>query len=252
MNTHAPRQMALAALCLLTLEGAQAQATEESRFGLGLGVAYGQPAYREADTKASPVPYIIHETRWTSVVGPIYDIKAFSTPSLSLRLRSRYGFGEGYQADDSPYLTDMATRKRSFWLGGAAVWQTPFATVSADLLGDASRKSKGSRFSLAVERRFASGRFDLTPRLAVQGLDRRFVDYYYGVRTSEATSQRRAYTGQSTINTELALSIGYALAPGQRLMFDLSNTQLGAGITDSPLVQRSNLTSARLGYLYMF
>lgn len=252
MTLHAPQRIAFAALCLLTLQGARAQAPEESHFGLGLGAAYGQPAYREADTKVSPVPYILHETRWTSVVGPTYDVKAFSTPTVSLRLRSRYGFGEGYEADDSPYLKDMAKRKPSFWLGGAAVWQTTFATLSAELLGDGSRKSKGTRFSLAIERRFAFGRFDLTPRLAVQGLDHRYVDYYYGVRTDEATALRPAYAGRSATSTELALSIGYALAPGQRLMFDLSNTQLGAGITDSPLVRRANLTSARLGYLYMF
>lgn len=237
---------------LMALGTAQAQEPKESVFGLGVGVGYQRQPYRDFDDKASPIPYIVYENRWASVAGPTADLKLVSTSSLSLRLRAKYAFGEGYEADDSPYLVGMAERKASFWLGGAAVWRTDLATLSAELLGDGSGESKGSRFSLAIERRFSSGKFDFTPRLAVHRLDRKFVDYYYGVRAQEATALRPAYEGKSTTNVELALQVGYSLAPRQRLMLDVGRTQLGSGIKESPLVDRSNQMGARLGYLYMF
>lgn len=240
------------ALGLVALGAAQAQDSQGSVFGLGAGVGYQRQPYRDFDDKASPIPYLVYENRWVSVAGPAVDLKLYSTPSLSLRLRAKYAFGEGYEADDSPYLAGMAERKASLWLGGAAVWRTDLATVSAELLADASSESKGSRFSLALERRFAAGKFDFTPRLAVHRLDRKFVDYYYGVRAPEATARRPYYEGTSATNVELALQIGYALAPRQRLMLDVGRTQLGAGIQDSPLVDRSHQMGARLGYLYMF
>jgi hypothetical protein len=51
----------------------------------------------------------------------------------------------------------MDERKDGIWLGGAAVWRNDIANLSAELLGDASGNSKGSKFKLTVDRRFQAG-----------------------------------------------------------------------------------------------
>ncbi len=93
-------------------------------------------------------------------------------------------------------------------------------------------------------------RFPLT--VAAVSLDRKQVDYYYGVRAAEQRLGRPAYAGRSTLNTELGLRVNYRLAPQQLLSLDLAGTRLGSAIQDSPLVERGHETSLRLAYLYRF
>jgi len=163
--------------------GGQAGGTS---WGLGLGLGYERSAYRAFDDKARLLPVLMYESCWISVAGPGLDLKLLpETGPWSLRLRSRYGF-EGYEAKDSPQLAGMAERKGGVWLGGALGWQGGLGRVSAELLGDASGHSKGRQLRLQWERRHAFGRVDLTPRVAAVSLDRRYVDYYYGVRAGEA------------------------------------------------------------------
>ena len=132
------------------------------------------------------------------------------------------------------------------------MWRTPAADLSAELLGDASGHSKGNRFKIMAERRFQAGAFDLSPRVAAIRLDRKYVDYYYGVKAAEVQASRPFYSGEATVNLEAGLRIGYTLAPKQNLFLDLSATRLGAGIKDSPIVERSTQTGLRIGYLYRF
>jgi len=240
------------ALGLLTLFPAQAEEErQDSQWGLGLVTLYDRKPYRNFDNKAKALPFIFYESRWVSLIGPTLDLKLLSTDSLTFSARLHYA-GDGYEPGDSPDLAGMAERKASFWVGGASSLTTELATVSVELLGDASRKSKGKRASLSIEREFKAGDFDFTPRLAIHRFDSKYVDYYYGVRAEESTSTRGAYLGTSTTNVEAGLRIGYSLAPRHKLSLDLGTTRLGASIKDSPLVERSRQDGVRLGYLYFF
>jgi outer membrane protein len=222
-----------------------------TQWGIGIGASFERKPYRAFDDKAQVLPLIFFVNRYVSVLGPGVDVHLPSAGPVSLRLRARYA-GDGYEADDSPYLFGMDERKASFWLGGAAVWRSDVGALTAELLTDASGHSNGNRFKLQLERRFTTGAFGLTPRVAAQRLDKKYVDYYYGVRASEARPDRARYTGQSAVNMELGLRVDYAVAPKQDLFVDFSATRLGSGIKDSPLVDRSSSSTVRVGYLYRF
>ena len=240
------------ALGLLTLFSAQADEEQQgSQWGLGLVTLYDRKPYRSFDNKAKVLPFVFYDSRWVSLIGPTLDLKLLSTDSLSFSARLHYA-GDGYEPGDSPYLAGMDERKSSFWVGGASSLNTDLATLSVELLGDASSKSKGKRASLSIEREFKAGDFDFTPRLALHRFDGKYVDYYYGVRADESTSTRPYYPGKSTTNVEAGVRIGYSLAPRHKLSLDLNTTRLGAGIKDSPLVERSRQDGVRFGYLYLF
>ena len=240
------------ALGLLTLFSAQADEERQgSQWGLGLVTLYDRKPYRSFDNKAKVLPFVFYESRWVSLIGPTLDLKLVSTDSLSFSARLHYA-GDGYEADDSPYLAGMAERKESFWVGGASSLNTELATLSVELLGDASRKSKGKRASLSIEREFKAGDFDFTPRLAVHRFDGKYVNYYYGVRANEATPTRGVYLGKAATNVEAGVRIGYSLAPQHQLSLDLSTTRLGSSIKASPLVERSRQDGVRFGYMYLF
>jgi outer membrane protein len=229
---------------------AQAEA-EASPWGLGLAVGTERQPYRGIDNKTVGVPLVSYENKWVSISGLSADLKLPSAGPVSFRLRARYSL-EGYEASDSPFLAGMDERKDGLWLGGAAVWRNDIANLSAELLGDASGNSKGSKFRLMVDRRFQAGSFDITPRLAATRLDEKYVSYYYGVNAAEVRAGRPFYQGGSAVNLEAGLRVGYALAPRQTLFLDLSSTRLGSSIKDSPLVERSSQSGVRVGYLYRF
>ncbi len=239
------------ALACLAPAGAWAQQADASAWGLGLAVAADRKPYRDFDDKVRPLPLLIYENRWISIAGPGVDFKLPSVGPVGLRLRARYGF-DGYEAKDSPWLAGMNERKSSVWLGAAATWNIDIVQLSAELLADASGHSKGRQFALRADRRFQAGAFDITPRVAVQQQDRKYVDYYYGVESSEARLARPAYEGSSAVNLQVGVRVGYALAARQSVFVDVSTTRLGSSIRNSPLVNQSSQPAVAAGYLYRF
>lgn len=230
---------------------ASAQALSPSYWSLGVGVASFDRPYRGDSREHKVLPFLVYESERISVRMNQADLKVASMGSLTLKLRGRYAFGEGYKPADSDYLTGMAKRKGSAWFGAAADWQTPLVNLHAELLATPMH-SKGRRVTVGLDRRFSLGHFGLTPRLNATWLDRDYVDYYYGVRSSEATLARPAYSGSSTRNVELGLQASYEVTPRQSVILDVSTTRFGGGITASPLVDRSRQDSASIRYLVRF
>lgn len=229
---------------------------DASRWGIGIAAGVKQQPYAGAGTKTQGIPLIYYENRYVRVLGAGAELKLpkvelGSGSSVSFGLRAKYGLG-GYEPSDVPILEGMQERKGSVWLGASVTWHNAIADVSAEWLGDASGKSKGQQFRLGVQREFRAGSFTLTPRIAANWMDKKYVDYYYGVRTEETRAGRPAYVGASTVNTEIGLRVGYAIDRQQSVFVDVSATQLGKQIKNSPLVDRSNQTSLSLGYLYRF
>jgi outer membrane scaffolding protein for murein synthesis (MipA/OmpV family) len=254
--------ISIAILSLAALHAAQAQvlapeiaakeaaAPSGSQWGLGLGVGFERKAYRDFDNDPSALPLLLYENRYISFFGATLDAKLPSAGPVSFRLRVRYS-GDGYEAKDSPFLSGMAERKGGFWVGGAAIWRGSVINASAEALS-ATGDAEGKRVKLELNRNFKSGAFTITPRVAANWYDDKYVDYYYGVRASEARAGRAQYTGKSATNAELGLRVGYAVSQRHNVFVDFSATSLGGAIKDSPLVDRSSETGVKFGYLYSF
>lgn len=232
-------------------QDSNSESNSGSPWSLGIGATSRQKVYRNIDRDNIALPLVSYENKWVSVSTPKVDLKLYSTDSMSFRLRARYS-GDGYKNDDSPFLAGMDERKSSAWAGGAIIWKNDIANVSAELLGDAIGNSKGTRASIQVDRRFGFGSFGLTPRLGADWYDRKFVDYYYGVKASEATASRSAYQGDSTTAMVAGLRLDYSPSRHHMMYVDLGTTRFGGAIKDSPIVDKATQTSASLGYLYRF
>lgn len=224
---------------------------EGSQWGLGLAVMTETRPYRDFDNKTEVIPFVTFENRWVRVFGPGIEFKLGRTGPLAFGLTASYGM-DGYSAGDSPALDGMAKRKGSAWLGAKASLRGDPGQLSAEWSADASGNSKGQKFKLGVERRFTFGELGLTPRLSAIWLDRKFVQYYYGVETTEARAGRAAYSAGASVNTEVGLRLDYRPAPQHTVFVDLGATALGREIRNSPLVDRSSVPEVRLGYLYRF
>jgi outer membrane protein len=235
-----------------TLASAHAAEPDQPSWRLGAGVVAIRKPYRDMDTKTLGLPIVGYENKWISAAIPTFDFKLYSDDSLSFRLRARYAGGDGYEADDSPFLAGMEDRKASLWAGAAVIWKTHYANFTGEVLADTLGKSKGIRARLQVDRRYAVGKFGFTPRLAAEWVDNKYVDYYYGVRQSEATVTRAFYEGKSTTSILAGLRLDYAAAKRHMLYLDLAASRFGSSVKDSPLVDRPNQTSIGLGYVYRY
>lgn len=246
---------------LLSLAAAHAQepaqpagtaaAPPPSPWGLAVALIYQQKAYRDVDDQVLLLPLPSYESRWVRLNGLSLDLKLLPDGPVDLALRLRYD-GSGYEASDSPALAGMQDRKGGLWAGAAARWRGGLGELGLEVSGDASGHSNGTQVKLSLGKDFRLGRLGLTPRVAATWLDRKYVDFYYGVSAGEALITRPAYTGRATTNTELGLRAGYGLTRSQVMFVDLSVTQLGQAIQDSPIVDTGTVAGARLGYLYRF
>lgn len=237
-------------------ETSNTTASQFTQWGLGLGANVRQQPYLGAGSKTRALPVLYVENAWLRVAGTSADVKLGSwnfgpSNTLSFAGRVRYA-GEGYEADDAFVLRGMAERKGGLWGGAAVAWNTPLARVSADWTADLSGHSKGQMLQLQLDRRFGFGQFSLTPRMQAQWLDKKYVDYYYGVRAGEMLPGRPLYSGASATTLQVGLRLDYAFQSRHSVFLDLSATRLPDEIKNSPLVDRSSLSSATVGYLYRF
>ncbi|MES2990941.1 MAG: MipA/OmpV family protein [Pseudomonadota bacterium] len=222
-----------------------------SPWGIGLGVGAQRQPYAGIGTETRVVPLILYENRYVRLRGLGADLKLPTPGPVSLALRVRYA-PDGYDGSDAPVLNGMADRKAAVLLGGAAAWRSGFGVLSAEVAGDVSGHSKGQQVRLGFDKPIRLGAFMVTPRVAAVWLDRRTVDYYYGVRAAEALPGRPQYDGSSTTNAELGLRTDYAITRNHLVTLDAGMTFLGRAIKDSPLVDRTTQTGIRLGYIYLF
>lgn len=228
-----------------------------TQWGLGIGVIAKQDAYKGIKRETEAVPLLRFENEYVEFGGLGLEVKL---PSLQLGEGSRIKFGivgeaelSGYKAKDAPILAGMAERKSMLWVGAKAKWENEFVDISAELAADASGNSKGRKFSLGVEKEWHLGdRAMITPYVAARWLDKKYVDYYYGVKAAEATAGRAAYVGKGGVNVDIGLRAMYRFDKHHSMLLDVGMTRLGKPIKASPLVGRTSTSQVILGYMYSF
>ncbi len=223
-----------------------------THWGLGVGLGVQRQPYAGVESKTRVLPLVLFENRYVRVLGLGGDLKLPNAGPVSFALRVRYS-PQGYEESDAPILNGMAERKNAVLAGGAAMWRTGrYGIVTAEVLGDVSGRSHGTQAKIGYDFPLRWGALTVTPNVAAVLLDRRTVDYYYGVTSSEVRADRPQYAGRRTLNTEFGVRTAYALAPNQIVTLDIGTTVYGRGITDSPLVERGSQPSVRVGYVYRF
>lgn len=227
-----------------------------AQWGIGAGVASTQKPYKDISRDTTPLPLIYFDNDYLHFFATEAEIKlpglVFSeNQQLNFGLIARYD-GSGYKSGDADILDGMAKRKGGFWGGAKVEWRHNWATLHADWTHDLSGNSKGQRVNLGVERSWQAGDFSLTPRVVATWHDKKYVDYYYGVRAEESRTWRPAYQGESTVGVAVGLRTGWQPALHHAFMLDLQATRLGSEIKDSPLVDSASENRVFLGYLYRF
>lgn len=242
-------------------QGPDGDGPPATSWSLGLAVISAQKPYTDIDRETKVLPVLQFENAYIHLFGPQIGLKLPNldineTQQLNFSIVGKYD-GSGYQASDADILGGMRKRRSGFWAGAEVEWKNDVVDVKAAWLADASNTSEGQSFGLGLEKTWhfggaGGGHMMLTPRMEATWNDKKYVDYYFGVRDNEVRHDRAAYTGKAGTNVEVGLRGIYMLNPQHSLFLDLAVSKLSRRIEDSPLVDSATENRVFLGYTYSF
>lgn len=219
--------------------------------GIGVAVRVERSPYRGAGNRNDFLPLYLYEGKHGYLHSHSAGLKfgnVLDEPRFDLFVRHRF---EGYPYDRVPgSLAGMATREGGVDVGASAQVGGGWGVAFAEVLHDVSATSHGSELRLGYRYPWRSGRLWLRPHAFVGFRDARLNDYYYGVRSGEATALRPAYAAGAGMTTEVGLYATYNLTERWRLLGGLTFTRWPQAVRDSPIVEVSTQRQLTLGLMY--
>ncbi len=171
---------------------------------------------------------------------------------LAGSLRPRQYYSADIDFEDDLGLAGMQDRDPALELGLGWETGTSPGSWSVEGLFDVSGAHEGYELTVGYRYPISIGPWLLEPALGLQLQSADLVDYYHGVRASEARVDRPAYEGKQAANLVAALTVGYALDARLFVFAGLEQVTLDSGITDSPVVDQTESRKFLLGLSYGF
>lgn len=148
---------------------------------------------------------------------------------------------------DRYYGPDMDRRKDS-WAMGLNL-KIPFISLRA--IRDIQGRSHGSIYTLSLGKMFLIGpSLRIRPNIAMKYYDGKFVDYYYGVKENEVTSDRSFYAPGGSIGYSSRVMINYQIQERLSLINFFSYQILGPKVEKSPTTKTDKVVSVIIGLSY--
>ncbi len=219
-------------------------------WSLGAGFRYGTFPYVGEDTENDFLPLITYSGEHFFIDGTRTGFHLYNSENWLIGTYAAYRFG-GFNEEDSKELDGM---DRDDGIDGrfAITRKTNFGNFTLDAGTDISDKSEGWDAQLRWGKRFASGDFLYRPWIGLTYEDQNLANYYYGVKSSEATAERPAYETNSAQEWSYGIDTSYRLAQHQYVGLNLQYSQLDTTKLDSPIVDENGVFHVFLNYRYEF
>jgi len=253
-HTHKPKN--LTHLLMVTISLALT-ANAYADFGISANVA-NENGYKDLDDKASLSLGVEYRgdkfnmgkdgVSYEFIHADNYAVEALATSNNS-----------GFEAKDGKNFTGMDKRKTSIDLGGRMIVKTGIGPVTLDATKDV-HASKGYEAGIKVggiAPHAPHWTGERTINVAATGglryQSKKVVDYYYGVKNTEATANRNAYKGKSAITPYLGVEAQADLTEHISLTGNLGITRQPNAIRNSPLAKDKKYQPvANVGFTYWF
>ena len=255
-------QTSLALLLSTTALFALLPTTASAEWGLGVSMETTQSMYKnnkkgtEIDINATPnVEY--RGDRLNLHNGTLsYSVIKADKYVIDVLTTSK---NNGYQAKDKNIFKGMKERKASLDMGVRLRADTPYIPVSLAVTKDIY-KVKGTEIGLSLggiktsDKHWAGKRsVSIAPVLGANWQSKKVVDYYYGVKNSEATATRKAYKGKAAITPFVGLEAEAKLSKHFSLTGGAKYKHLPRAIRNSSITKNgSGDYQVNLGLSYWF
>jgi outer membrane protein len=147
----------------------------------------------------------------------------------------------------------MEDRSKSMDAGMEFIYSGRPVGFSASFLTDTLNRSNGQELNLhLVTGAPIPDRGIILFGIGPKWMSENRVDYYYGVRPSEATDSRPAYAAPATWNLDISLTGILNISSRWRIFVRMNREGFGSGIKDSPIVDKSAAYSIISSLNYQF
>lgn len=189
--------------------------------------------------------------------GISYDFTNSNKYATEVLLTSK---NYGYRVKDSKKtFAGMDKRKTSIDIGGRVIVDTGVGPAVLEATKDV-HKSKGYEVGLklggiAPHAPHWTGKRQLTvsPTVGLRYQSAKVANYYYGVKSSEATATRKAYKAKSAVTPFVGLEAQANISPHFSVNVDLGVAKRAKSIRNSPLTSNKKYqVGAQLGFTYWF
>ena len=223
---------------------------------IGAGPYLQSEPYKGVSTLVLPSPVIFFDNavvyaRWSRFgVYFLGDKKEDYSWGFSLTVQPRT---LGYKASDSHYLNGMNDRDSTLEGGLAFSAQYKDSTyIEIMLLSDLLKKYNSWASQVEIGDRFKAGNFTFYPSVIILYQPRKFVDYYYGVKSSEARRNRPAYSPDGGFEFGVQTYIKYPLTKKLSAFFNMRADRIPNSAYNSPLVNNKFIYSGLASVMYTF
>lgn len=229
----------------------QQKFVEAGDLGVGITGIWYQPPLKDAKNENVVWPFLYYEGERFSVDFQRISYRLISDNNFDITALGQLRL-QGYQPDDSGALAGMEAREPTIEAGVSASYLDKSGALSVVAVTDVGDVYNGQEVDLFYSFFIFSRHWLFEPSFGVRWLSADLVDYYYGVRISEARPGRPAYQGQSTLNMFTNLSLTYSLTPRWYVFGDANYTYLGSNIRQNSIIERNYEVTAILGLIYIF
>jgi outer membrane protein len=234
----------------------QAYATDkydepELSWGVGLGIINGDEGYTELGSESMVVPIFLVNYGNFYLMGPKFGYQLSGNDNYTFGLTGNYRL-DGYEADDSPFLMGMDDRDGTLDLGVEYSYDTGFGKIGVEVVADTLGTHEGYQADVSFSYPINFDNGQLSPYIGAEYHSADLVDYYYGVKSTEATQIRQFYKADSAVNPVMGIRSNWFSGPHHRFVAMLQITAFDDSIKDSPIIDADYAYNMVLGYAYVF
>ena len=201
--------------------------------------------------KYSPMPLVFANWNRFYIDGTTAGINIVETDWSAFNLIIEPG-ESGYKASDSPFLIGMKERKMSVNTGVQAMLYGDFGLLTLSGVTDISGENTGPTATVSYTVPYETERFTIAPSVGADWIGKDNTDYYYGVKNSEARSDRPAYKPEETVNGFASIDLSIDLTDRISVAGNITGTLLGKEIKNSPIVDEDYVIEGFAGLIVEF
>lgn len=213
--------------------------------GLGVGVITQTSPYRGSDRViVQPIPAISYIGDRVQILGPGVTCGLLKWRNVvGLAVTGNYRLG-AYDEEDSPVLVGLGDRQSTVMAGLALQAFFPGGVdVSVGYEHDLLNRFNGGSADLGLGKSFQRGLFTLTPQVGLNWMTAELAAYEFGVPNDKAQAWRPAYQPGAVMTVKYGLGLFIELKGAWRIILSGNATHLPSELTESPIVDQSQVFS---------
>jgi MipA family protein len=218
---------------------------------LGLVALYSTSPYQGQEDRTMIVPSIWYKTGGFFIRNTSLGFQVYEEDRFQIELLAKYHF-EAYRESDSETLAGMDDRDATVEAGLKLQYKFDFSTVELSAYSDVLDNHSGQELELKIKKNWRWRFLSIDPYVGLSYFSNDYSNYYYGVRTKEATIERASYDLGQTFNWNTGISLRAGLNENVMLFTNFKVNFLDSKIDDSPIVDQDILFTAIIGVSYSF